>query len=1084
MNKFLLGTSIFLFSCLVGFSQEKDTKKWDVEKPMGPSKNISFNTTEGTYMDIDVSPDGKFIAFDLLGDIYKMPITGGKATLLSGGMAFEVQPRFSPDGKYISYTSDREGGDNIWVMNVDGSKQHSITKENFRLLNNAVWTPDSKYLIARKHFTGTRSLGAGELWMYHIAGGLDGVQLIKRKNDQQDLGEPWVSTDGKFVYYSEDVSPGPFFQYNKDPNGEIYAISKLNLETGEIEKVAGGSGGAVRPQLSPDGTMLAFVKRDRLKSVLYIQNLATGEEYPIYNDLSKDQQEAWAIFGVYPTFNWLPDNRTIVFYAKGKIRKIDVYTYYSQEIPFSVVVKQTIQDALHFPQKVFTDEFKSKMIRQLTTSPDGKKVVFNAVGYLYIKDLPDGKPERLTDETEWEFEPAFSPDGKSIVFTTWSDEQRGALMRYEFKGKKLKAVTTEKGFYYSPQFNHKGDMIVYRKGVGNEVLGFTFGKNPGIYINSIENGIPKLISKRGIKPQFNTTDDRIFFQSSQDGMKAFMSCDLEGGRFRTHYTSKYVNDFIPSPDGKWMAFNELFNVYLTPMVTTGSAQDLSSLNKALPLKKLTRDAGSYIHWSADSKILHWTLGPQYFSRNIKDAFTFVDGAPDKLPAIDSTGLDLGLMLKADKPEGRIAFKGATIITMDGNEVIEKGTIIINQNKIETVGNESDVIIPADAKVFDVTGKTIIPGIVDVHGHLHTSPDGVSPKQDWAYYANLAYGVTTSHDPSSNTEMVFSQSEMLKAGRMVGPRVYSTGTILYGADGDFKAVINSLDDALSHVRRMKAVGAFSVKSYNQPRREQRQQIIEAARELNMEVVPEGGSTFFTNMSMIADGHTGIEHNIPVLPVYKDVINFWNASKTGYTPTLIVAYGTQSGENYWYDRTNVWENEHLLSFTPKSIVDERSRRRTTSEYGDYGHIDVSSAVNDISKGGTKVNLGSHGQLQGLGAHWELWMLAQGGMKPMDALKCATINGASYLGMDKEIGSLVKGKLADLVVLNSNPLDDIRNSDKVKYTMVNGRLFDAETMNEIGNYSNPRGKFWWQLSKSDNYIIPNGEVETYTFETPNCD
>ena len=274
----------------------------------------------------------------------------------------------------------------------------------------------------------------------------------------------------------------------------------------------------------------------------------------------------------------------------------------------------------------------------------------------------------------------------------------------------------------------------------------------------------------------------------------------------------------------------------------------------------------------------------------------------------------------------------------------------------------------------------MPGIVDVHAHLHTSPDGISPQQDWNYYANLAFGVTTAHDPSSNTEMVFSQSEMLKAGNMVGPRVYSTGTILYGADGDFKAVINSLDDARSNLRRLKAVGAFSVKSYNQPRREQRQQIIEAARELQMEVVPEGGSTFFTNMNMILDGHTGIEHNIPVWPVYKDVKSLWNASKSGYTPTLIVCYGTQLGENYWYDRTEVWKNEHLLNFTPQSIIDARSRRRTTSEYGDYGHIEVSKYVKQIADGGTKVNLGSHGQIQGLGAHWELWMLAQGGMTPI--------------------------------------------------------------------------------------------------------
>lgn len=1065
------------------FSQEKD-KKWDVEKPTGSTKTVNFTTTEGTFMNIDVSADGKTIVFDLLGDIYKMPITGGKATLLSGGMAFDVQPRFSPNGKYISYTSDKGGADNIWIMDIDGNNARPVTKETFRLLNNAVWTPDSKYIIARKHFTATRSLGAGELWMYHISGGTEGVQLTKRKNDQQDLGEPWVAPDGKHVYFSEDVSEGPYFQYNKDPNSEIYAIKKLNLSTGDIEKVAGGSGGAFRPQVSPDGTQLAYVKRDRLKTVLMIQDLNTGEEKVVYSDLSKDQQEAWAIFGVYPNFNWMPDSRNLVFYAKGKIRKVDTITLITEEIPFFVEVKQTIQDALHFEQQVFKEEFDVKMIRQLATSPDGKKVVFNAAGYLYVKDLPNGKVERLTEGTDWEFEPSFSPDGKSIVFTTWNDELRGAVMKFDFKGKKLNNVTTERGFYYSPKFNNKGDLIVFKKGVGNMTLGYSYGKNPGIYTIAPEKGTAKFITKQGIKPQFNTADNRIYFQSSENGKKAFKSCDLNGGDIKTHYTSTYATDFIPSPDGNWMAFNELFNVYITPMVTTGNSLDLSSTNKALPLKKLSKDAGSYIHWGANSKIIHWTLGPTYYTKEIKDAFPFAEASDDKVTVSDTSVINIGFKLPYYKPEGKIALKGARIITMDGNEVIERGTIIINQNKIEQVGNEDAIEIPNDAKVYHLYGKTIMPGIIDVHAHLRTSPDGVSPQQDWSYYANLAFGVTTSHDPSSNTEMVFSQSEMLKAGRLVGPRVFSTGTILYGADGDFKAVVNSLDDARSHIKRMKAVGAFSVKSYNQPRREQRQQIIQAAREMNMEVMPEGGSTFFTNMSMIADGHTGIEHNIPVLPVYKDVTSFWNASKTAYTPTLIVSYGSQSGENYWYDRTNVWENEHLLNFTPKTIVDERSRRRMTSEYGDYGHIDVSRAVNQIANGGTKVNLGAHGQLQGLGAHWELWMLAQGGMKPIDCIKAATINGANYLGMDKEIGSLKKGKLADLIVLNANPLDDIRNSEKILYTIVNGRMFNSEDMSEIGNQPKNINKFWWQFSKTENIIIPDGEVETHTFTVPECD
>lgn len=1083
MNKTVISAFCILLFSQQSFSQEILPKpKWNIEKPSGPTKTISINTDEGTWMNLDVSPDGKEIVFDLLGDIYKMPMAGGKAVVLASGMAWEIQPRFSPNGKYISFTSDKEGADNIWVMNADGSAKRAITKETFRLLNNAVWTPDNQYLIARKHFTARRSLGAGEMWMYHIAGGGEGIQLTKRKNDQQDAGEPEVSPDGKYVYFSEDVSPGPVFQYNKDPNGEIYNIRRLNRETGEIKTAAGGQGGAVRPQVSPDGKYLAFVKRVRLKSVLFVQDQETGEEWPLYDDLSLDQQEAWAIFGLYPNFDWTPDSKNIVFYAKGKIRKLNLLTQVATEIPFQVNSNQTISEALHFPQKVFQDEFDVKMIRQLTTSPDGKKVAFNAAGYIYIKELPDGTPERVSKGTEFEFEPEFSPDGKSLLFVSWSDENKGSINKIELKNGRITKLTADKGYYYSPKYSGKGDKIVYRKGSGNDVLGHSFGKNIGIYLMLANGNNPKLILDNGIRPMFNHTDDRIYYQSSEGEKKALKSVDLNGGNPKTHYTSTYANLFVPSPDGKWIAFTELFNAYITPMAASGTSLDLSSTNKALPLTKVSRDAGNYLHWSNDGQSLNWTLGPQYFSRQIKNSFAFVEGAPEKLPAVDSIGIKIGLKLKSDLPAGKIAITGARIITMKGDEVIENGTILIEKNRITAIGK--DVSVPADAKIIEADGKTIMPGIVDVHAHLGTSPDGVSPQQNWSYYANLAYGVTTSHDPSSNTEMAFSQSEMLKAGGMIGPRVYSTGTILYGADGDFKAVINSLDDARSALRRMKAVGAFSAKSYNQPRREQRQQIIQAARELQMEVVPEGGSTFSHNMTMILDGHTGIEHNIPVLPLYKDVKTLWNESKTGYTPTLIVSYGSQSGENFWYDRTNVWENERLLSYTPRHIIDERSRRRTTSEFGDYGHIEVSKAVKQLADGGTKVNLGAHGQIQGIGAHWELWMLAQGGMTPLQAIRSATINGAEYLGMGKEIGSLEAGKLADLIIMDENPLDDIRNSEKIDKVMINGRLYDAETMNETGSREKPRNKFWWQMGRSENFSIPQGNVETHTFTHPECD
>jgi imidazolonepropionase-like amidohydrolase len=350
----------------------------------------------------------------------------------------------------------------------------------------------------------------------------------------------------------------------------------------------------------------------------------------------------------------------------------------------------------------------------------------------------------------------------------------------------------------------------------------------------------------------------------------------------------------------------------------------------------------------------------------------------------------------------------------------------------------------------------------VHAHMNTFRYGLSPQKQWQYFANLAYGVTTTHDPSSNTEMVFSQSEMVKCGKMTGPRIFSTGTVLYGADGDFKAVINSLDDAKSTIARTKAYGAFSVKSYNQPRREQRQQIIEAASQQGVMVVPEGGSTTWYNLTHILDGHTGIEHNLPVAPLYEDFVKLWSASKTGYTPTLIVCYNAMNGENYWYQKTEVWKKDRLLKYTPRFIIDSRSRHRTMTPDEEYenGHILIAKSCKKLLDAGVCVNLGAHGQLQGLGAHWELWCLQQGGMSNLQALRCATLNGARYLGLDGDIGSLEKGKLADLIILDKNPLDNILNSESVRYTMVNGRLFDCETMNEMGNYDTKRTKFYWEM------------------------
>jgi len=327
------------------------------------------------------------------------------------------------------------------------------------------------------------------------------------------------------------------------------------------------------------------------------------------------------------------------------------------------------------------------------------------------------------------------------------------------------------------------------------------------------------------------------------------------------------------------------------------------------------------------------------------------------------------------------------------------------------------------------------------------------------YATLAFGVTTVHDPSNDATEVFAAAEMQRTGQILGPRIFSTGDIVYGAKSTYFAEINSLDDAREHVRRLKAQGANSVKNYNQPRREQRQQVTTASREEGMLVVSEGGSLFHTDLSMVADGNSTIEHNLPQSMLYDDVLQFWSQTNVAYTPTLVVTFGGLSAEQYWYQESNVWEHEILSRFVPPHILQPRSVRRITAPFSDFHHVASANTARMLSEAGVMVSIGAHGQREGLASHWEIWSFVQGGMSPIEALRAATITPAKALGYDADLGSLEEGKLADLVVIDADILEDIYQTDHISYVMLNGRLYEAKTLNEVVTGDRKTKPFYWQ-------------------------
>lgn len=1102
-----VGLALAVCAPLSLHGQESEDVEWSVDTELGPSKALRFTTTEGTWMNVDLSPDGGTLVFDLLGDIYTMPAAGGRATRIVGSQSLDIQPRFSPDGSSIAFVSDRDGAQNVWLVDPDGTDPRQVTEEANREVNSPAWSPDGEYIYVRKHFVDTRSLGAGEVWMYHRSGG-SGLQVTERLSWQKDQGEPAPSSDGAWLYYSQDATPGTQFQYNKDPYAGIYAVRRRNLETGDEETVTGGPGGAITPRPSPDGTLLAFIRRDRLETQLWLRELATGREWPLWGGLERDMQEAWAIHGVYAQYDWLPDGSGLVIWAQGGLWRVDAATGDATRIPFEAGVDQTIHEGLRYTVDVAPETFRPKMLRHVATSPDGGSVVYDALGHLYLKELDGGDARRVTgDDARFEFDPAFSPDGRRIAYTTWSDEEGGRVRVVGVNGRGARVVVSQRGHYIEPSWSPDGEWIVYRSVGGDYIRGPTHGENTGIFIVPADGSVPpRKVRDGGTDPMFDHTGERVYVMSFGGGQRQLVSTDLDGGDEIVHLQSENADQIVPSPDGQWVAFTERYRAYVARFPRTGRTVALSPGNRAYPTARISRDAGLYLHWGGDGSSVHWSLGPEYYTRDLTESFTWLqagEAAVDEPAEPESEGVDISFTMQSDAPEGTVVFTNARIITMAGQGwsapegfsggegdgaagalggaasnstsnsssssmsavqetpgLIESGTLVVTGNRITAVGAAGTVEVPRDAHVVDASGKTIIPGIIDVHAHVGGEGSGILGQTSWPLLANLAFGVTTSHDPSNGTETVFSNIELIRAGMKLGPRLFSTGTILYGAETPFKAVVEDLEDAEAHIRRMKAVGAFSVKSYNQRRRNARQWIIQAARDQEMMVVPEGGSLLFNNITMVHDGHTGVEHSLPVPNVYDDVARLFGESTTGYTPTLIVGYGGLSGEFYWYERTNVWEDEHLLAFTPRRQVDARSRRRLKAAGDDdFNHIAIARGAGAITDAGGLVLLGAHGQLQGLGAHWELWMFGQGGYAPMEALAVATINGARYLGLDRDLGSLEPGKLADLVVLNSNPLDDLHNTTDIQLVMVNGRLYDARTLAGVGNQQTPAPVPYWR-------------------------
>ena len=1045
---------------------EAAAPSWDVTNPTYSTLPMTaeIDVRSGTWLSIDVSPDGKTLVFDLLGDLYLLDIKGGQAKSVTDGLAWDIQPRFSPDGKQIVFISDRAGGDNVWVMTLATGAVKQITDESFRLMNSPVWHPNGQFIAAKKHFTTSRSLGTGEIWLYDatVDAPTDGVELVARpnKNYQKELGEPAFSADGETLYYTQSATPGNTFVYHDDSHSGLFEIKQLDLSTGETEVVAGGYGGAVRPVPSPDGQLLAYVKRVRSESRLFVMDLKSQEERMLVDDLDPDMQETWGVYGLYPNMAWLPDSQGLIYWAGGGFFKVDLTTGEREAIAFRVQDQRRVYGPPKVEVAVSADTFTTKMVRFARTSPNNNSVVFESLGQLFLKKGKSVPKPLLKEMTDYHvYAPIFDQSGARIYFLSWSDESLGGIWSVSARGGKPVALPLPPGHYTDLAISEDDRYLAYRKLSGSSLTHPDWGQAPGIYLFDRTEKREVKISDQGADPHFGP-DERLYYTdrvssaagrgSDGDAETVLLSRNFEGFDERKLAHGRFVRTYQLSPDGQHLAFVENFQLYVTKVPALGIALDLSADYKGLSFGQASELGADYLAWSKDSARISWSIGPRRKTRSVRQGLAWT------MPA---ETVDLSQTVETDRPSGLVALVGGRIITMDAaTGVIPLGTLLIDGARILQVGATDEVVIPDGAQRIDVSGKTLMPGMIDAHAHGPYGRADVIPKNNWSLLAHLALGVTTVHNPSSQASQVFAAAEYQKAGRILGPRIFSTGEVVYGAKSLGFAKVDALSDAVTHVKRLKAQGAVSIKNYNQPRREQRQQVIEAARQEGLLVVAEGASLFHQDMNLIVDGSTGVEHNIPTLKIYDDVIQLWRQSEAGYTPTLVVTYGGLTSEDYYYQTSEVWKHPLLSHFVPPDQLQARSVRRVMAPESDFKDDDAAAVARQLAEEGVIVNTGAHGQREGLATHWELWSFVRGGFTPLAALKLATINPAQYLGMQASLGSLTAGKLADVLVLSANPLDDIHNTQTLERVMLNGRLYDAQTLQEQITGDRPAPKLWW--------------------------
>jgi Tol biopolymer transport system component/predicted amidohydrolase len=1049
-----------------GAAQGRPTQPPGETLPLKPTREIRFDTDEGTWMSVDVSPDDRRLVFDLLGDLYSLDARGGRASGITQGLAFDTQPTYSPDGQWIAFISDRSGAENLWIARPDGSQPRQVSfGDDDTVLVSPAWSPDGKSVyLSRFRWI----FNNYELWRYDLDGTQTLVVPVKAPDQPRSSGisslGAVVSADGRQLWFARRTG---------SPEEGNWSIVRRDILSGAEQTIVPDppgpgrplSGNYFRPALSPDGRRLVYAMRYNGQTGLKIRELADGTERWLAFPIDRDQSDARGWQDLVPRYAFAHDGRSLLLSRNGKLERLPIDAGPAEPIPFTATVAQQLGPLTRVDIRQDTGPVRARLIQTPEQSRDGKWLTFSALGHVYVMRLDArARPRRLTNGDAPEFHPSWSPDGRSVVYITWSDKSAGQVWIASVDGGAPRQISAAAAFYTRPVFSPDGREILAersnQRGRLQTLMDIGEVREGELVAWPVAGGQERVVyaGKLGGKLHFAAAAATVYLQ----GATGLTSVDLTSGTAKLvatvtgpgwyfQDTPAPVDDSRVSPDGRWLLVLIAQQLHVLAMPAGNEPVDLSQPHA--PHRRITNIGADFFEWADGGKTITWSLGSTFHRRKLADITLNPSDSTDwsadaPTPGKNTQVFQAVVEVPRDAPHGSLLLRGARIITMRGDEVIEDADLLVRDDRIAAVGARGSFRVPAGTHIHEVSGKTIIPGLIDMHDHVADIRRDVLSMHNWGFAARLAYGITTSFDPSTLSIDMLAYQDLIDAGVVTGSRVPNTAMAMFSFNR-----LSSPEEARALVMRNRDYYRIrNAKEYLIGNRRQRQWLVQAAAQLGVMPTTEGSLSLKLDLSQILDGYSGNEHALPTA-LHRDVIELVARSQTSYDATLQIVNGGPPAQGQFVVRDRPLSDPKFLR-----VAAGEGLKQEWFDPGTLVYPRIGGDVARIQRAGGVVGMGAHAEIPGPGLHWEMEAHVQGGMTPWEALRAATVGSATAIGRVAEFGSIEPGKFADLVILDADPRADIRHSRDVSLVVKNGRVYDAATLDEIWPRQRPFAAPWF--------------------------